>query len=169
MANKSQRAAALMLAGLFFLTTVGTTAYVIWQINREDPVATGDQIQTPTNNNQTEKKVLKGTPLADFTPTKEPISSIQKIDTVEGSGAEAVASSTVTVNYTLANMDDGVVRESSLDSQPLTSPLSGLIKGWQDGVPGMKVGGKRRLLIPSAQAYNDGKDLVFDIELLDIK
>jgi peptidylprolyl isomerase len=169
MANKSQRAAALMLAGLFFLTTVGTTAYVIWQIKREDPVATGDQIQTPTNNNQREKKVLKGTPLADFTPTKEPISSIQKIDTVEGSGAEAVASSTVTVNYTLANMDDGVVRESSLDSQPLTSPLSGLIKGWQDGVPGMKVGGKRRLLIPSAQAYNDGKDLVFDIELLDIK
>lgn len=164
-----------MLASLFFMTSVATTAYVIWQIRKQDPVATGNQITTPkttdqNQTNQTEKKVLKGTQLADYTATSTPISEIQKIDTVVGTGDEAQASSTVTVNYTLANMDDGVVRESSLDSgNPLTSPLSGLIKGWQDGVPGMKVGGKRRLLIPASLAYNDGKDLVFDIELLAVK
>ena len=61
--------------------------------------------------------------------------------------------------------------------RPITFPLNGVIQGWQDGVPGMKVGGTRRLLIPAAQAYGSASpspsipansDLVFDIELVEI-
>jgi FKBP-type peptidyl-prolyl cis-trans isomerase len=61
--------------------------------------------------------------------------------------------------------------------RPITFPLTGVIKGWQQGVPGMKVGGTRRLLIPSEMAYGAqspapnipaNSDLVFDIELVAI-
>ena len=104
-----------------------------------------------------------------FTPRSEPVAAIESTDTVVGTGAEATAASTVTVNYTLANVSDGIVIESSFDSgQPLTQPLSGLIEGWKQGVPGMKVGGKRRLIIPASLAYGDA-DLVFDIELLAVE
>jgi peptidylprolyl isomerase len=55
--------------------------------------------------------------------------------------------------------------------------LRGLIQGWQDGIPGMRVGGRRRLVIPPAQAYGpaggghrlSGKTLIFVIDLLDVR
>jgi FKBP-type peptidyl-prolyl cis-trans isomerase len=61
--------------------------------------------------------------------------------------------------------------------RPATFPLSHVIEGWQKGVPGMKVGGTRRLIIPAAQAYGSSSpsasippnsDLVFDIELVSV-
>jgi FKBP-type peptidyl-prolyl cis-trans isomerase len=69
----------------------------------------------------------------------------------------------------------GVIFQSSKDTgQTFTAPLSNLIKGWQEGIPGMKPGGTRRLIIPAAQAYGSqaqsgipaDSDLVFDIELV---
>ena len=69
----------------------------------------------------------------------------------------------------------GVLVESSWDSgQTATFPLSGVIAGWQQGIPGMKVGGRRKLTIPPEMAYGaagsghrlSGKTLVFIIDLL---
>ncbi len=177
---KTKRTMALLLALLFFLTSVGTTAYVIWQINSEEPVATGNEIE-PTDETadttETEGPKLQGTKLEGFTPRSEKVAALEKTDLVAGEGAEVKAGDTVTVNYTGALVSDGVIFESSLDSgEPATFPLSGVIKGWTDGVPGMKVGGTRRLVIPSDQAYGESgnsgipanADLVFDIELIGI-
>lgn len=127
---------------------------------------------------QQEEGKLQGTKLTDFTPVAK-IDSLQKIDLQEGTGEEVKAGATIKAHYTGAVAADGTIFQSSHDSgDAVEFGLNGVIKGWTDGVPGMKVGGKRRLLIPAAQAYganppsNSGipanADLVFDIELVSI-
>ena len=97
-------------------------------------------------------------------------------DTVVGTGAEALASSTVTVNYTLWLYDTTKAQSKGarMDGPAtLTRRLGDLIPGWQQGVPGMKVGGKRTLIVPSSLGYGTrgsgaippNAGLVFDIEL----
>lgn len=119
--------------------------------------------------------MLQGTKLADFTPVDK-VDTLQKIDLVVGTGEEVPAGATVTAHYTGALAKDGTIFQSSYDrGTPIAFPLNGVIAGWTEGVPGMKVGGKRRLIIPYAQAYGDqGRpdggipaqaDLVFDIEI----
>ncbi|CAB4611415.1 unannotated protein [freshwater metagenome] len=75
-------------------------------------------------------------------------------DIIVGTGKEAVASSTLTVHYTLMAWSTGQVVESSWDGgSPATFPLSGVIAGWQQGIPGMKEGGRRLLVIPADLGY----------------
>ena len=114
------------------------------------------------------------------------VDKLQIKDTKVGTGAEAKAGDTVTVNYTLWLYTDGkkgAKIQSSLDSggQPATLQLAEnqIIKGWVQGVPGMKVGGTRDLIIPpalgyGAQAAGNGQipansTLYFEIELLGIE
>jgi len=100
-------------------------------------------------------------------------------DLVVGEGVQVSAGQTVTVHYE-GWLHDGTKFDSSLDrGEPATFSLNQVILGWQDGVPGMRVGGKRKLVIPSKLAYGaqgagDGvipphATLVFDIELLGIE
>jgi len=75
-------------------------------------------------------------------------------DIIEGTGPAAVATSTMTVHYTLLTWSKGEVVESSWDSgSPATFPLANVIAGWQQGIPGMKVGGRRLLVIPPDLGY----------------
>ena len=75
-------------------------------------------------------------------------------DVIVGSGTEVVATSTVTLHYTLMKWSDGSILESSWSSgTPSTFQLSGLIQGWQQGLPGAKVGGRRLLVLPPALGY----------------
>jgi FKBP-type peptidyl-prolyl cis-trans isomerase FkpA len=114
---------------------------------------------------------------------------VQIIDHVIGKGAEANVGSAVVVNYTgwfykpLAVKQHGRKFDSSLDPgrEPLEFQLGAhqVIKGWEQGVQGMKVGGKRTLIIPSELAYGKrgagggsippDSDLIFDVELLKVK
>lgn len=120
---------------------------------------------------------LEGTKLSGFEPV-ESIPELKIIDLVEGTGEVVPEGATITAHYTGALCNDGTIFQSSHDmGQPATFPLSGVIAGWQFGVPGMKVGGTRRLLIPAVQAYGTqspsanipaNSDLVFDIELVEI-
>lgn len=122
---------------------------------------------------------LEGTKLADFIPLgKTKVANLEVIDTVIGGGAAVPAGATVTAHYTGALCKDGTIFQSSHDAgEPATFPLDMVIDGWKQGVPGMKVGGTRRLVIPSEMAYGSvraaanippNSDLVFDIELVDV-
>jgi FKBP-type peptidyl-prolyl cis-trans isomerase FkpA len=98
-----------------------------------------------------------------------------------GTGAEAKAGDTVSVHYTGWLASNGKKFDSSLDrKEPFDFKLGAgmVIKGWDEGVAGMKVGGKRKLTIPSKLAYGErgaggvipaNADLVFEVELLKIK
>ncbi|PMC67236.1 peptidylprolyl isomerase [Corynebacterium parakroppenstedtii] len=95
-----------------------------------------------------------------------------------GDGPEAQAGSNVEVHYVGVDFETGEEFDSSWDrGQTITFPLTGLIAGWQEGIPGMRVGGRRKLTIPPDMAYGPagtghplgGRTLVFVIDLVDVK
>jgi FKBP-type peptidyl-prolyl cis-trans isomerase len=122
-------------------------------------------------------KRLEDTALENFTPLgNDKVDALLISDIREGDGPTAPEGATITAHYTGARCSDGIIFQSSHDfGDPITFGLSQVIEGWQQGVPGMKVGGIRRLIIPSTLAYGSARaaanippnsDLVFDIELV---
>ncbi|MTA98218.1 MAG: FKBP-type peptidylprolyl isomerase [Actinobacteria bacterium] len=100
-----------------------------------------------------------------------------KKDVIVGTGQTAIATSTLEVHYVLMTWSDGKVVQSSWDSgQTATFPLSGVISGWQQGIPGMKEGGRRLLVIPPALGYGAtgsgpiaaNETLVFVVDLVKV-
>jgi peptidylprolyl isomerase len=84
-----------------------------------------------------------------------PPTELVREDLQPGTGAEAQASSTVTVDYIGVSCSTGKIFDTSYGKTPATFPLGNVIPGWQQGIPGMKVGGTRLLGIPSELAYGD--------------
>ena len=119
----------------------------------------------------------EGTKLSGFEPIDN-VDELQIIDKEIGTGAEVQPGATVTAHYTGALCKNGIIFQSSHDfGDAISFPLDGVIEGWQQGVPGMKVGGWRRLVIQASMAYGDSSpapnipansDLVFDIELMSV-
>jgi len=114
------------------------------------------------------------------------VEALVKTDSVVGTGKEAVPGATVQVNYTgwlhdpKAADQRGAKFDSSIGRGPFSFPLGAgrVIKGWDQGVAGMKVGGKRTLIIASELAYGQrgaggvippNATLVFEVELLDVR
>jgi FKBP-type peptidyl-prolyl cis-trans isomerase FkpA len=118
-------------------------------------------------------------------PHASALQAVQKTDTVTGTGKTAVAGATITVHYTgwlyspKAPKQQGTRFDSSVGGDPFTFQLGSgqVIKGWDQGLAGMKVGGKRTLVIPAALAYGDRgagpippkANLIFEVTLLDVK
>jgi FKBP-type peptidyl-prolyl cis-trans isomerase FkpA len=118
-------------------------------------------------------------------PKPQAAMGLQKIDTVVGKGKVAEAGKVVSVHYTgwlytpVAPKQRGMQFDSSVGRGPFSFPLGGgqVIAGWDQGVAGMKVGGKRTLIIPAALGYGArgagpipaNANLIFDVELLDVK
>ena len=119
----------------------------------------------------------EGTKLQGFDPRDE-VKELEMIDVEVGTGEEVKPGATITAHYTGALVKNGIIFQSSHDfGQAITFGLDQVIAGWTQGVPGMKVGGTRRLIIPAAQAYGasspasnipPNSDLVFDIDLVAI-
>jgi FKBP-type peptidyl-prolyl cis-trans isomerase FkpA len=172
-----------MIRRIAFLTLLLAAAAA----GAQDSTQTQTQAQTTAAN-------PGSTEQATDTPAQPTVQStapqIQIIDTVVGKGKEATIGSTVVVNYTgwfykpMAAKQRGRKFDSSLNPgrTPLDFRLGAgmVIKGWEQGVAGMKVGGKRTLIIPSDLAYGKrgspgpggippDTDLIFDVELLDVK
>lgn len=112
-------------------------------------------------------------------PAKE-VTELQIVEVRKGNGPEAKSGKMVTVHYT-GKLTNGTKFDSSLDrNKPFTFQLGvgQVIPGWEKGVAGMKVGGKRKLTIPSKDGYGErgappvippNSTLIFDVELLDVK
>ncbi len=131
----------------------------------EEPVEAG-----PTNAEQIQKYI-----------TDNSLDAIEVDDTgmfyvvsKEGDGEFPTLQSNVTVHYH-GTLVDGTVFDSSLNGDPLTFPLTGVIEGWQLGIPKFSRGGAGKLLIPNTLAYGGQSRgaipafsvLIFDVELLD--
>ena len=111
--------------------------------------------------------------------------AFQKIDSVAGTGKEATAGATAVVNYTgwlfdpSADKQHGAQFDSSVGRSPFSFKLGAgqVIKGWDEGVQGMKVGGKRTLILPPEYGYGAGgagpippnANLIFEVELLEVR
>lgn len=112
--------------------------------------------------------------------TKKEVTELKVEDLKAGTGTEAAAGKTVRVHYT-GWLTDGKKFDSSVDrGEPFVFPLGAgrVIKGWDQGVAGMKVGGKRRLTIPASLGYGESgaggvippnATLVFEVELLAVE
>jgi len=136
---------------------------------------------------KTQTSTTPATSTKDNTAMTTEITELQKIDTQVGTGREAESGFNVTVHYTgwlfdaAAEGHKGKKFDSSLDrNQPFNFFLGGgqVIQGWDEGFAGMKVGGKRTLIIPSEMGYGargaggaipPNAVLIFDVELLDVK
>jgi len=177
MPKKIKQAFALIGAGVFLVTSLSFSVYVIWQQTKQSK----NQSQSAGQVQPSKEGQLQGTKLKNFTPITS-VSKLEIIDITPGTGQEVKAGATVTAHYTGALASDGTIFQSSHDqpgNQPVEFGLDQVIKGWQEGVPGMKVGGTRRLIIPGDLAYGatppagsgipPNAPLVFDIELVSIK
>lgn len=164
--KRGQQIVIFTIVGAFVLSSIGFSALVIWELTRDKPQTTSQediqkQLQEQlANQNKGEK--------------------VESTDITIGNGAEAVTGKEVTVHYT-GTLTDGKKFDSSLDrNEPFSFTIGSgqVIPGWEQGVAGMKVGGKRKLVIPPSLAYGEqspspdippNSTLVFEIELLEVK
>ncbi|MFP5335482.1 MAG: FKBP-type peptidyl-prolyl cis-trans isomerase [Actinomycetes bacterium] len=119
-------------------------------------------------------------PEIDF-PGGEPPADLEIVDEVVGGGTEATAGSTVSAHYVGVAFSTGEEFDASWNrGQPLQFRLGvgQVISGWDRGIEGMRVGGRRRLVIPPQLAYGDrgagsaiapGETLIFVVDLVDVR
>jgi FKBP-type peptidyl-prolyl cis-trans isomerase len=170
----------MFMAVLFAVTALGVGVYAFWANTHNSPASNNIScpVKAVTAKQQKVNGKLQGAKLAGFAPVKH-VDFVSCQDLKVGTGATATPTSTITAIYTGALAKDGTIFQSSEDTgQPFTASLnSGVIQGWTAGVPGMKVGGVRRIWIPAQYAYGGQSvagipaysDLVFDITLLAVK
>jgi len=187
--KKQKENISVIISFIVVIFFVGVVVYIL--MNRPekeaDPlegIKVGDVSQTEnqqsTTKEQSSTSQNKMRALDNFTPVAK-TATLQKTDLVVGTGEEVKPGATVSVHYTGAVAATGAIFQSSKDfgTNPVTFPLANVIKGWTDGIPGMKVGGTRRLVIPADMAYGAtpppgsgipaNADLVFDVELVSVQ
>jgi peptidylprolyl isomerase len=170
------------LLSLILIATAGTTLISGCTTDGgQKPIAkTGEAtVSTPTSSNPSIPAVTgaAGSAPTIAAPQGAAPTSLLTHDVITGTGTAAVATSTLTVHYTLMAWSTGKVVESSWNSgQPATFSLAQVIPGWQQGIPGMKEGGRRVLVIPPDLGYGasgggpigPNETLVFVVDLIKV-
>jgi peptidylprolyl isomerase len=157
------------LIKIFAIIAVAAIAFASFTSIGGDDTVSGT-VSTPglpsVTNNAGEAPTI--TPVTGAAPA-----TLQSVDIIEGTGAEVLATSTITFHYTLMSWSTGEVLESSWTTgQPAVFPLTQLIAGWQQGLPGMKVGGRRLLVVPPSLGYGgtgsplETETLIFSLDIL---
>ena len=136
--HKKLAIAAIVALSITSLTACGGKDTVVEATAAGLPAVTGNAGEAPTI----------------AAPIGTPPTTLQTKDIIVGTGTEVAATSTLTVHYTLMTWSNGTIVESSWNGgQPATFPLANVIAGWQQGLPGAKVGGRRLLVIPADLGY----------------
>lgn len=160
----SQKTIITTIVSLLVLAVIVIVAAKMQNNDQQDTSSTTNGQSTSATNNQEENSMAE---------------DLKVEDVVVGEGAEAVSGKEVTVHYT-GTFTNGTKFDSSVDrGQPFTFTLGAgdVIQGWDQGVAGMKVGGKRKLTVPPELGYGPddyasipgGSTLLFDVELLEVK
>jgi peptidylprolyl isomerase len=194
MANSnSQRVAAFLLAAVFLVTTIGATAYVVVQINNDESGLVNETAEEKAIADQLDAQreaeaaadgqelcgqkiyaAVEPRSLPSVT-TSDAVDELETIDVKEGDGEEVQPGDCVAALYYGTLASDGTMFDGNYETgQPIEFPLTGVIQGWTEGIPGMKVGGVRRLVIPADQAYGEqersgipaNSDLIFEVEII---
>ncbi len=197
-ASNGQRVAAFFLAALFLLSTVGATGYVLWQINQDEGVLVNEtpeekaaaaalaaqQAQQDASSDadqcgQGTYAAVEPRPTPTVTTADGAVIELQTIDVTVGDGEEVQPGDCVAALYYGTLATTGEMFDGNYDSgSPIEFSLNGVIPGWTEGIPGMKVGGTRRLVIPAAQAYGEqspseqipaNSDLIFEVQIVNTK
>jgi peptidylprolyl isomerase len=143
----------------------------------DGPKGEGNQITGGNLSNQyVEVSAEAGLAPTISSPSGTPPATLVTEDVIIGSGKVASSDSTLTVHYTLMAWSTGEIVESSWSGQPAQFPLSGVILGWQQGIPGMAVGGRRLLVIPPDLGYGEAgggpigpnETLIFVVDLIGV-
>jgi peptidylprolyl isomerase len=133
-----------VLAGILVLALAGLTVLGVSSMSSSDSATPGALPEVSANAGEAPTiSAPQGAAPAELT-TK---------DIIVGTGAEVLPTSTLTVHYTLMAWSTGKIIESSWVGQPATFPLAQVVEGWQKGLPGAKVGGRRLLVLPPAMGY----------------
>ncbi len=185
MATKSGRFFAGFGAALFLVTSSALTVAVILTLNQSNQSSsatttnTAQATSTPSASNiNAAGSYTVGQTLPGYTPLSKPLAHLEIYDLQKGTGASVSSGSTVTADYVGALADSGkVFDDSASHGGPQTFSLNGVIKGWTLGVPGMKVGGTREIMIPAGLGYGSqsvsgipaNSDLVFWIKVEAVK
>jgi len=190
--SKGQRIITFILALSFFFTTVGLAVYTVIEMQRlndEADSSSATQQTDTTSTTQPQEQDLANQPCgAQRVDTVDPrpvpevvqvegrIVELKTTDVRVGDGEEIQPGDCVVALYYGTLATDGTRFDGNYDSgSPIEFSLNGVISGWTEGIPGMKVGGVRRLEIPAAQAYGEqspspaipsDSDLIFEVEIL---
>lgn len=179
------RAIIFVLIGALVFSAIATTLYFVAASNNEPADETANQLtEEPTQVCEPAGEVANqaGQPAGQWPTSVEPASELQIIDLREGDGTAASSGNCVTVHYRLALADGTPVEGNdtfTAGSGPISFELEpgGLIDGWIQGLPGLKEGGLRRLVVPPSLAYGEterggippNSTLVFDVELIKVE
>jgi peptidylprolyl isomerase len=170
--------AVLKRAGLILMLCAGLSIAGCGDDSSDDPTAGGDT-NTPSESSAPEDVVERGKPKV-VPPQGPPPKKLVTKTLIPGSGREAEAGNLIKVNYLGVGYESGKEFDSSWSrNEPFTFPLGAgeVIKGWDQGLEGMKVGERRELIIPPSLAYGSegagtiapNATLVFVIDLLEVE
>lgn len=180
--NNSQRVVAFLLASMFLLTTLAATGFVLYQLNTESGIVTestdvSEQPQDPADAcGGSELAAVAPRPVPTITTAPVPVAQLETVDVEVGSGEDVAPGACVSALYYGTLASTGEKFDGNYETgQPIEFSLDGVIPGWTQGIPGMKVGGVRRLVIPANLAYGEqgsgstippNSDLVFEVQIL---
>lgn len=177
MENKSKLVSAIVVIVVILAFALG----LVYLFTRNKNLVSGEATnQSPVAQSLSEAQNTNAAQTATNMPQASNTNGLKIEDEKVGTGTEAVAGKSVTVNY-VGTLLDGTKFDSSYDrNQPFTFNLGAgeVIKGWDQGVAGMKIGGKRKLTIPADLGYGaagappvipPNATLVFEVELLEVK
>lgn len=178
----AMRVAVILGVLAIIFSSVGVTVLYFLQSKNQTSSQNDLQKQVEAQLKQQKEAQMQNKPLKGYSATPFNSSSISKLNVEilkQGNGPAAKANSTVKANY-FGWTSDGRIFDSTNkdgDVSPVDFPLNGVIKGWQEGLKGIKQGSVVKLLIPSEQAYGavdmgDGRPygpLAFIVELVEVK
>lgn len=182
--RKAERVFIITIVVAFIISSLSVTGLVLWDLTRKKPdtAQNTEDIQKQLEEQQKEQQ-MQNQPLEGYSAEPFDKTSINKLSVevlVEGDGNKASENSTVKANY-FGWTSDGSIFDSSNKggtAQPVEFPLNGVIKGWTQGLSGIREGSTVKLIIPSELAYGKSgsppiigpnEPLAFIVELKEVK